>query len=126
MTISEWVIKLSGEVGGKLFGLDREIVGVRSIDDQVLVAHNVKIGTRSRVIAAAEKSGSVVVGADCWIALQISVWEKLTIGSRTTIGISEELISGMPPGVTLFGNPVRPLSVTNDNGVSESPLVCVV
>jgi UDP-3-O-[3-hydroxymyristoyl] glucosamine N-acyltransferase len=77
------------------------------IDDHVFVAHNVFIGERSMIIAGSEISGSVRIGSDCWIAPQVTILNKVTVGDRAFIGIGAVVNKSVEPGVVVVGNPAK-------------------
>ena len=87
-----------------------EISANCKIDDHVFIAHNVKIGFRSQIVAGVEISGSVRIGDDCWIAPQASIRQKLTIGDRAVVGIGAVVVKDVPAGTTVVGNPARLLT----------------
>ena len=79
------------------------------LDDLVFVAHNVRIGARTMVVAKAEISGSVRIGEDVWVGAGACIREHLTIGHHAVIGMGAVVVKDVPPGVTVVGNPARPL-----------------
>lgn len=79
------------------------------IDDHVFIAHNVKIGCRSMIIAGSEISGSVTIGDDCWISPQVTILNKVSIGAGATVGIGSVVIRDVEAGSVVAGNPARPL-----------------
>jgi UDP-3-O-[3-hydroxymyristoyl] glucosamine N-acyltransferase LpxD len=79
------------------------------IDDHVFIAHNVFIGRRSMIIAGTEISGSVSIGDDCWIAPQVTILNKISIGSGAVVGIGSVVIRDVEAGATVVGNPAKPL-----------------
>jgi UDP-3-O-[3-hydroxymyristoyl] glucosamine N-acyltransferase len=79
------------------------------IDNSVHIAHNVKIGSRTLIIANSEISGSVQIGSDVWIAPNVSIREKTIIGDRALIGLGSVVIRNVDPDTTVIGVPARPL-----------------
>lgn len=79
------------------------------IDDHVHVAHNVRIGRKSLVIACAELSGGVVLGEGVWVGPNASVLEKVKIGDHALVGLGAVVLRDVSPGVTVVGNPARVL-----------------
>lgn len=77
------------------------------IDDRCFIAHNVKIGQNTLVIAGAEISGSVHIGEGCWIGPNACVREGLTIGDRSLVGIGAVVVKNVPENVVVAGNPAR-------------------
>lgn len=95
--------------------IDRAVIGetvigenVR-IDNLVHIAHGVKIGDRSMIIANATICGSVIIGKDCWISPNSSIIQKVNIGDNAVIGLGSVVISDVPSGKTYIGNPAKEL-----------------
>jgi UDP-3-O-[3-hydroxymyristoyl] glucosamine N-acyltransferase len=77
------------------------------IDDHVFIAHNVQIGPRSVIIAGSEISGSVRIGADCWISPQVTILNQVSIGDRALVGIGSVVISDVESETIVVGNPAK-------------------
>jgi UDP-3-O-[3-hydroxymyristoyl] glucosamine N-acyltransferase len=77
------------------------------VDDHVHIAHNCRIGKNTIITACAEISGSVVIGERVWIAPNVSVREKLTIGSGAMIGIGAVVTRSIEENAVHFGNPAK-------------------
>ena len=77
------------------------------IDNLVHIAHNVSIGERTLITACAEISGSVIIGSDVWIAPNVSIIQKISIGDGALVGIGSTVTKDVPAGVTVFGSPAR-------------------
>lgn len=86
---------------------DTEIADNVKIDDNVFVAHNVKIGARTLVIAGAAVCGSARIGADCWIAPNSSIMNGIVVGDRVTVGLGAVVLKSVPAGAVVVGNPAR-------------------
>jgi UDP-3-O-[3-hydroxymyristoyl] glucosamine N-acyltransferase len=80
------------------------------IDDHVHIAHNVVIGEDAFVIACAEVSGGVSVGARSWIAPNATIINQVSIGEDSVIGLGAVVIKSVPNETTVVGNPAKPLS----------------
>jgi UDP-3-O-[3-hydroxymyristoyl] glucosamine N-acyltransferase len=79
------------------------------VDDHVHVAHNVHIGIGAMVVACAELSGGVVLGRGSWIGPNSTVIQQKRIGAGALVGIGSNVLKDVPDGVTVAGNPARPL-----------------
>lgn len=64
---------------------DTVIGNMVMVDNQVHIAHNVKVGDRTMILAQTGIAGSVVVGSDCIIAAQVGVKDHVEITSKTVI-----------------------------------------
>ncbi|MBI5526069.1 MAG: hypothetical protein HY897_07010 [Deltaproteobacteria bacterium] len=80
------------------------------IDNLVHVAHNVRVGKNSIVIANTMIGGSVEIGDDCWIAPSVSLLNKITVGNGSVAGMGANVIRDVEPGATVVGNPAKPIS----------------
>lgn len=78
------------------------------IDDCVFIAHNVRIGQASFVIAGAEISGSVSVGDRVWISPEATVINGVTIGDDALVGIGSVVVKDVASGDVVAGVPARP------------------
>lgn len=79
------------------------------IDDHVHIAHNIHVGEHAFVIACAEVSGGVRIGKRAWIAPSATVLNQLTIGDDAVVGLGAVVVRNVEPGVTVVGNPAKPL-----------------
>ena len=79
------------------------------IDDHVFIAHNAYIGEKSMVIAHAEVSGSVRLGKRVWIGPCACVLNGVTLDDDAYVGIGAVVIRNVEKGVTVVGNPAKPL-----------------
>lgn len=93
--------------------IDRAVLGSTEIgegskiDNLVHIAHGVKIGKRSMIIAGTVLCGSVTVGDDCWIAPNSSVRQKVKIGDGATVGLGSVVLKDVAPGSTVYGVPAK-------------------
>lgn len=80
------------------------------IDDHVHIAHNVFVDSHAFVIACAEISGGVKVGARAWIAPNASVMNQVTIGEDAIVGLGGVVLKNVADRAVVVGNPAKPLS----------------
>ena len=79
------------------------------IDDLVFIAHNVRIKSKTMVVACAEVSGSVEIGEHAWVGPNSSIIQKMKIGDGATIGIGTTITSDVSQGQKIMGISGLPL-----------------
>lgn len=77
------------------------------IDNLVHVAHGVKIGKHSLVVAGSVIGGSVEIGDRCFIGIGAMIKNKVKIGNDVTVGMGAVVTKDIPDGETWVGNPAR-------------------
>lgn len=93
--------------------IDRAVIGDTvighncRIDNHVHIAHNVKVGDGSFIIAGAVICGSVNIGKNVWVAPNSSIREHLTIGDNAIIGLGSVVTKEVKPNQTVMGNPAK-------------------
>ncbi len=75
------------------------------IDNLVHIAHNVRIGKNSLVIACSMIAGSTVIGENCWIAPASTIRNAITVGKNATIGLAATVTKDVEEGRTVMGSP---------------------
>jgi UDP-3-O-[3-hydroxymyristoyl] glucosamine N-acyltransferase len=112
------------QVGGCMIGNDVEIGanttidrgsvgnteigdGVK-IDNLVHIAHNVRIGEKSIIVAQVGIAGSTTIGRYVTLAGQAGIPGHLHIGDRATIAAQAGVFGDVPAGETYSGYPARP------------------
>ncbi len=106
------VIEDDVEIGSNV-SIDRATTGNTvigsgtKIDNLVQIAHNVKIGEKSLIIAQVGISGSSEIGSHVILAGQVGVADHSTIDSGTMIGAQSGLSGHIPQGV-YSGSPAIP------------------
>lgn len=78
------------------------------IDNQVMVAHNCRIGRHNILIAQAGLAGSCSTGDYVVLAGQAGVADHIHIGDRAVIGAQSGLIGDVPPDTEMLGSPAFP------------------
>jgi UDP-3-O-[3-hydroxymyristoyl] glucosamine N-acyltransferase len=79
------------------------------IDNQVQIAHNVRVGRNCVMAAHTGISGSVTIGDGVQFGGRAGVADHLTIGERARIGAAAGVIKDVPAGETWGGFPARPM-----------------
>ncbi len=79
------------------------------IDNLVMIAHNVKIGENSIIIAQAGISGSTELGRNVILAGQAGLVGHIKVGDNARVTAQAGVTKNVPPGATVCGTPARPL-----------------
>jgi UDP-3-O-[3-hydroxymyristoyl] glucosamine N-acyltransferase len=79
------------------------------IDNQVQIAHNVRVGRNCVMAAHTGISGSVVIGDGVQFGGRAGVADHITIGDRARVAAAAGLMKDIPAGETWGGTPARPI-----------------
>ncbi len=79
------------------------------IDNQVQIAHNVKIGPNSLMCAHVGIAGSTQVGANCVFAGKVGVKDNVIIGNGVQVAATAAIKEDIPDGQILIGQPAIPM-----------------
>jgi UDP-3-O-[3-hydroxymyristoyl] glucosamine N-acyltransferase len=90
-------------------GPDTTIADGVIIDNLVQIAHNVKIGRNSVIVAFVGISGSTMIGDNVVIGGQVGIAGHLTLGDGAKIVAQSGVITDVPPGAAYGGSPALPL-----------------
>lgn len=92
--------------------LDSTVIGDGvKIDNLVHIAHNVKIGARTLILAQAGISGSCVIGQDVIVGGQVGMGDHCTLQDGAIVASGAGVLTGkvIRAGHTMWGTPARPL-----------------
>ncbi len=90
--------------------LDDTIIGEGTkIDNQVQIAHNVRIGRYCVIAAQCGIAGSVTIGDMTMLGGAVGLADHLTIGSRVQIAARSGVMNDIPDGEKWGGLPARPI-----------------
>lgn len=110
------VVINSGVKIGNNTCIDRAVIGDTvigegvKIDNLVHIAHGVKIGKGSIIVAGAVICGSVTIGENVWVGANACIRQHLTIGDNAVIGMGAVVVKNVKKGQTVVGNPAKELS----------------
>ena len=103
------------EIGNNVC-IDRAVLGSTilesevKVDNLVHIAHGVKIGSNSLVIAHSMIAGSVQIGENTWISPCSSIKQKLQIGNNALIGMGSVVIKNVEDNTVVVGVPARKIN----------------
>lgn len=92
--------------------LDSTVIGDGAkIDNLVHIAHNVKIGARTLILAQAGISGSCTIGNDAIVGGQVGMGDHVTLEDGARVASGAGILTGkiIRAGHTMWGTPARPL-----------------
>jgi UDP-3-O-[3-hydroxymyristoyl] glucosamine N-acyltransferase len=92
------------------------------IDNLVQIAHNVRIGEHSIIVAQTGISGSSRLGRAVILAGQVGVADHLTLGDRVVVGAQSGVGADLAAGEKYLGTPARPLMEAKRVYISEGRL----
>jgi UDP-3-O-[3-hydroxymyristoyl] glucosamine N-acyltransferase len=91
--------------------IDRAVLGSTvlsenvKVDNLVHIAHGVKIGRNSVIIANAMIAGSVCIGENTWVSPSVSVMNQKNVGSDSLIGMGAVVLKDVGDYEVVVGNP---------------------
>ncbi|MDX9996778.1 MAG: UDP-3-O-(3-hydroxymyristoyl)glucosamine N-acyltransferase [Phenylobacterium sp.] len=89
---------------------DDTVIGENTkIDNQVQIAHNVRVGRNCAMAAHTGISGSVVIGDGVQFGGRAGVADHVNIGAGARIAAASGVMKDVPAGETWGGSPARPL-----------------
>jgi len=78
------------------------------VDNQVQIAHNVKIGRCCIIVSQAGIAGSSELGDGVVVAGQVGIVDHVKVGDRAVLTAGTGVMSDIPAGSVMFGVPARP------------------
>lgn len=110
--IGNVVLKDNVEIGNNTT-IDRAVLGSTileenvKVDNLVHIAHGVKIGRNSVIIANSMIAGSVVIGENTWIAPSSSVLNQKSIGNNSLVGMGAVVLKNVGDNEVVAGSPAK-------------------
>jgi UDP-3-O-[3-hydroxymyristoyl] glucosamine N-acyltransferase len=75
------------------------------IDNLVMIAHNVRLGSHAMICSQVGVAGSTTTGDWVVMAGQVGVRDHVHIGDRAILGARSGVSNDVPPGMTVLGEP---------------------
>ena len=102
-------VELGANVTIDRAALGRTVIGRGTkVDNLVQIAHNVRVGERSIIVAQAGISGSTSIGRGVILAGQVGVVGHVSIGDGVRIGAQSGVSKDVPSGKDVSGSPAVP------------------
>ncbi len=90
--------------------VDDTVIGENTyLDNQVHIAHNVKIGKNCMIAGQVGFAGSSIIGDNCSIGGQAGISGHLKIGDNVKIGGGSGVVNNISDNMTVMGYPAVPL-----------------
>lgn len=96
-------------LAGAVINVGAELGESVIVNTGATVDHDCILGAGVHVAPGAHLAGGVKVGAKTWIGVGAAVREYVTIGNQVFIGAGAVVVKSVPDGLTVVGNPARPL-----------------
>ena len=74
------------------------------------IDHDNVVGDFVSVASAAHTAGNVTIEDDAFIGLGALISNRVTVGARATVGAGAVVLRDVAAGVTVVGNPAKPLT----------------
>jgi len=110
--IGNVVLKNNVEIGNNTT-IDRAVLGSTileenvKVDNLVHIAHGVKIGRNSVVIANSMIAGSVNIGENTWIAPSASILNQKSVGHNSLVGMGSVVLKDVGNNEIVAGSPAK-------------------
>jgi len=79
------------------------------IDNLVHIAHNVEIGKNCLIVALTCLGGGVIIEDNSYVGIGASIRNQMKIGEKAFIGMGAVVVKDVEPGITVIGNPAKPM-----------------
>ncbi|QNA89668.1 acetyltransferase [Massilia sp. Dwa41.01b] len=96
-------------MAGAVVNIDSRIGDAGIVNTGATVDHDCMLGTAVHISPGAHLSGNVHVGAASWIGVGAAVRQGIRIGAGAMVGAGAVVVNPVPDGVTVVGNPARPI-----------------
>jgi sugar O-acyltransferase (sialic acid O-acetyltransferase NeuD family) len=95
---------------GAVVNVDATLGAAVIVNTGATVDHDCRLADGVHIAPGAHLSGDVHVRASSWIGVGACVKQGVRIGSDVMVGAGSVVVSNIPDGVTVVGNPARPIA----------------
>lgn len=106
-------LKENVEIGNNVC-IDKAVMGSTllsqnvKVDNLVHIAHGVKVGENSLIIANSMIAGSVEIGENVWVSPSASIRQKLIVENDALVGMGAVVVKNVASSSVVAGNPAKP------------------
>lgn len=97
-------------MAGAIVNIDSAIGEACIINTGATVDHDVHLNDGVHICPGAHLAGGVHVGDCSWIGIGAIVRQSMKVGTWATVGAGAVVVASVPDGITVVGNPARPMS----------------
>jgi sugar O-acyltransferase (sialic acid O-acetyltransferase NeuD family) len=94
---------------GAIVNVDAALGAAVVVNTGATVDHDCRLADGVHIAPGAHLSGDVHVGESSWIGVGACVKQGVHIGADVMVGAGSVVVSNIPDGVTVVGNPARPI-----------------
>jgi sugar O-acyltransferase (sialic acid O-acetyltransferase NeuD family) len=95
---------------GAIVNVDAVLGAAVIVNTGATVDHDCRLADGVHIAPGAHLSGDVHIGESSWIGVGACVKQGIHIGSDVMVGAGADVVSDIPDGVTVVGNPARPIA----------------
>lgn len=100
-------------MAGAIVNIDVAIGRASIINTGATVDHDCRLGDAVHICPGAHLSGNVQVGDGSWIGIGATVKQGMVIGKHVMVGAGAVVVASLADGLTVIGNPARPVATPN-------------
>ena len=95
---------------GAAVGIDAVLGAAVIVNTGATVDHDCRLEDATHIAPGAHLSGNVHVGKNSWLGVGACVKQGVFVGSDVVVGAGAVVVSDIRDGVTMIGNPARPIA----------------
>lgn len=110
-TVSHYAVLGAGTVvmAGAVVNIDAVVGEAGIINTSATVDHDCQLGNAVHICPGVHLSGNVQIGHGSWVGVGAAVKQGMILGERVMVGAGAVVVQAVPDGLTVVGNPAKPL-----------------